>query len=413
MKPVFREEMDYLGIPPHFADILWVNLQSFSVFTKDFEKVNFGKNIRKFPFGVSNFITHKEYCQHYFEKYTCKKVSISEEHLKEYMSDNKYEQYLISVSGGKDSTIMEHFLRERMKGYENRTMILFCNTTNETHQTYNYVKKYYPKATILNPREGFYKYIDRMNFVPSRIARACCGIYKEGNITGNFDNNKKILHFVGIRRDESLRRSTYNRVGKGAWATKEALKNWDMYLPLVDFEDLDVWSYLLYHDLDFNILYKFGFGRVGCAFCPYRTNYEMKLTEHFLPTYFKRWIDVIGNIFVRDGKAVILNCTKEEYIKGGWRGGVFRATPTPEVIEDFANIKGISIEESEKYFKKGKCTCCGSLLNKDTIAMNMKTCGRNTDSRLCLNCLSKFLETPIETLKEQIADFKNSGCNLF
>lgn len=327
------------------------------------------------------------------------------------MKEHHYDEIVISVSGGKDSTVAEHMTRDIVEKYPN--FILFGNTSNETHYTYKYVKETYrDRLKIANPKEGYHQWMLRVNFVPTRFARACCSIFKEGNITPFLDNTKKLLQLCGIRRDESVTRSTYEQIRKGKWEDKKAQENWDMYLPIIDFDDLDVWSYILVNNLNYNQLYNFGYNRVGCTNCPYRSDYELKLNEYFLPTYDKRWKSIIGKIFVNSGMAINMNCTLQEFIDGAWKAGIVREEPTDEVIQDFARHKGISFEEAKNYFKANRCSC-GKRLSKDVIALNMKLLGRNTEGRMCLKCLAKFLETDQKELKKQIEEFKQQGCNLF
>ncbi|MGL5050497.1 MAG: phosphoadenosine phosphosulfate reductase family protein [Fusobacteriaceae bacterium] len=296
-----------------------------------------------------------------------------------------------------------------------KTRVLFGNTSNETHFTYKYVKDTYGEALeIASPKEGFYSWCLRTGFIPTKFGRACCSIFKEGNITPYLgkDRKKKLLHVCGMRRDESTLRSKYEQIRKGKWEDKEAHQNWNMYLPIIEFNDEDVWSYLISKNLEFNEMYEKGYGRVGCTNCPYRTDYELKLNEYFLPTYDEKWKKVLKKVFIDEGIAIILNCTLHEFVTGCWKNGVVRAEPTTEVIQDFADNKGIDFEQAKKYFKKNRCDC-GKRLSKDVIGLNMKLLGRNTEGRMCLKCLAEFVGTDVKSLKKQIEGFKVDGCNLF
>lgn len=278
--------------------------------------------------------------------------------------------------------------------------------------TYKYVKDTYgAELEIANPKEGFFPWVKRNNFVPTRFTRACCSIFKEGNITPYLDHNKKLIQVCGIRRDESAGRSKYEQVRKGKWESKLAQENWTMYLPIIDFDDMDVWSYILSKEIAFNQIYQFN-NRCGCSMCPYRSDYELKIAEHFMPTYAKNWKKLIGEIFVSQGLAINMNCTLDEFLNGAWKAGIVREEPTDEVIEDFAKHKGIDIEQAKKYFKKNRCSC-GKRLSKDMIGLNMKLLGRNTEGRMCLKCLAEFMNTDVKSLKNQIEEFKSTGCNLF
>lgn len=106
------------------------------------------------------------------------------------------------------------------------------------------------------------------------------------------------------------------------------------------------------------------------------------------------------------------NSTLKEFTDGGWKTGIVRDEPTDEVIQEFADFKDLTFDEAKKYFKSNRCSC-GKRLSKDTIALNMKLLGRNTDGRMCLKCLAKFLNTTVLELRQQIKEFKEQGCNLF
>ena len=305
------------------------------------------------------------------------------------------------MSGGKDSTVASHMSMDICEKYGN-VRVLFGNTTNETHYTYRYVKEMYgDKLEIANPKEGFYGWCLKTGIVPSRLTRSCCGIFKEGNIAHYLDEDKKTLQVCGIRRDESKTRSEYTQEKVNTkWGVKQK-ENWKFYFPIIEFDDLDVWCYILFHTINYNYLYRFGYSRVGCTNCPYRSEYETELNKHFLTYYDEYWKSILSTIFMRDGLAINMNCTLQEFLDGAWKAGIVREEPTDEVIQEFADFKDISFEQAKKYFKANRCSC-GKRLSKDVIALNMKLLGRNTEGRMCLKCLAEFLGTTKQELKKQI-----------
>lgn len=413
MKPVFREEMDFLGISPSLENYLWVEARCYYGFNQDGERVKFGRKIDKLPNTTDGLLTHSQYAEIYYKNNTKAKVERERERLDSYLESNQYDEIVISVSGGKDSTVAEHLSRDICEKHNKNVRILFGNTSNETHFTYRYVKETYKdKLEIANPSEGFYAWCLKIGFIPTRFGRACCSIFKEGNIGQYLDENKKIMQICGIRKDESSARSEYEQIKINTkWNAKQQ-KNWIFYFPIIEFDDLDVWCYILKHGIKFNQLYKFGYNRVGCTNCPYRTDYELELNKHFLPYYDNYWKKILSTIFTRDGLAINMNCTVKEFTDGAWKAGIVRDEPTDEVIQEFADFKDLTFDEAKKYFKSNRCSC-GKRLSKDTIALNMKLLGRNTDGRMCLKCLAKFLNTTVLELRQQIKEFKEQGCNLF
>lgn len=394
-----------------YENLLWVNKRAFCAFDSNFKLIKYGRKKENLPKYINNIITHNEYYEYHYNTFTKQKVELNILNMRSFIDKNKYEEIYVSVSGGKDSTVCKH-ISDNVFDNELSYKCLFINTTNETHYTYQYVKKHYKNnLTIINPDVGYYDWCKDNKFIPTRFSRACCNIFKEGNIQKKLDSSKKILHICGVRKDESSARSDYSVVRKGKW-NKKATENWDMYLPILDFNDLDIYSYIFKHNLELNPLYKFGYNRVGCTNCPYRSTYELELNEYFLPTYDKRWKKILKDIFIECGIAINLNCTIDEFVNGAWRAGVVREFPTEEVIEEFAQYKNKTIEEARKFFKSNTCDC-GKRLSKDIIALNMKLFGRNTEGRKCLKCMSEILEISKKELEIKIQDFKKLECNLF
>lgn len=132
---------------------------------------------------------------------------------------NEYKDYkpVVTVSGGKDSAVVHHLIDSCIEEYD----IVFSNTSNETHHTYKYIKNNYKNAIIVSPKEGFYNFVKKYAFVPTRFGRACCTTQKEAPMIDQLDKNEKLLFFMGMRKAESQNRSTYktewknNRWGVG------------------------------------------------------------------------------------------------------------------------------------------------------------------------------------------------------
>lgn len=63
---------------------------------------------------------------------------------------------------------------------------------------------------------------------------------------------------------------------------------------------------------------------------------------------------------------------------------------------------------------KIKCVSCMSeIKNRDTLGINKKLLGLNTQNFYCMECLAEYLETTVEDLNEKIEEFKEEGCTLF
>lgn len=319
---------------------------------------------------------------------------------------SEYEGFNIAVlsSGGKDSSVATYLTREIV----DNPLIIFNNTSLDCADTYLHIKKE-NNLMIINPKEGFYQWRERLNFVGNRTARACCTIFKEGAMIDVLDKNDKYLFVMGMRNEESNTRSSYGDEWKNEkWGSRE----WQGILPIRKWTEEDIWLYMLYRNIEVNTKYKKGYHRVGCNIaCPFYTKSTWVLDKYWYPKMFNRWHDILDNDFVNNDKWVIMNCTKEEY-HTCWNGTGLREEPTEEVIKEFAEHKGLNIDVARKYFSK-RCSCCDKKLKKNDVALSMKYYGRQVEKFMCSKCIGKELGMNREQIKQQIEDFKNQGCSLF
>lgn len=329
-----------------------------------------------------------------------KSKKIVEEHLKEYPNHKPY----VPVSGGKDSAVTHYIVN-----LVTEEQTVFSNTSNETHHTYKYINENYPDAIKISPDEGFYTFVQRTGFIPTRFGRACCTTQKEMPMIQKLPKDEKILFFMGMRKAESNNRSKYSVKWKN---TRWGSRDWQGVLPILEWSDMDVLLYMLYRNIPFNYLYTIGYGRVGCVNCCFRSDYELLLNKHFLTPYHDRWQLILEKDFINNKKAPTLNCTLEEYKNGAWKAGMVRDGATEEVINEFARQQGLKVELAEKYFDK-KCMCCGKKLKKDDVAATMKFYGRLVESFKCCGCIAKDLGIKTKELKDKLKFFKESGCDLF
>jgi hypothetical protein len=59
------------------------------------------------------------------------------------------------------------------------------------------------------------------------------------------------------------------------------------------------------------------------------------------------------------------------------------------------------------------CRYCGTMIGKDTYALNLKLLGREINEFACLSCLADYLATTEDVLLIKIEEFKDQGCKLF
>ena len=320
-------------------------------------------------------------------------------------------EHIVLTSTGKDSTVTEHIAK--ISGFLQTGQCVFNNTTLDVADTYKMVKA--NDYIITNPKEGFYQYIKRLNFVPTRFSRGCCTVFKEGNFIESFRDHEKLLIATGVRNSESPKRSGYEDYSHNPKWPEE----WVSVLPVRKYQDEDIWLYILSRGLSFNPKYRKGYQRVGCAIaCPYYTKTTWALDKYWYPTLYKRWHNILDDDFVTGEKWTRLNCTQEEYHRC-WNGGPLRGEPTEEVVKEFAAHKGFEdVNLARQYFSK-QCPMCDDVAkNKnirqpEVIAMNLKMCGRQTNRFLCKKHLMAELGWTEEDWNCRLAGFKLQECKLF
>lgn len=259
----------------------------------------------------------------------------SKELINKSLEEYKDRKIAILSSGGKDSTVTSYLVRQCIENPE----IIFNNTSLDCADTYKHIKKE-KNLTIINPKEGFYQWRKRLNFIPTRFARACCGIFKEGAMVDYLDEDEKYLFFMGMRNQESAKRSNYVDKWKNEkWGKRE----WDAILPIRTWSELDVWLYILKNNININPKYKKGYSRVGCAIaCPYYSKSTWILDKYWYPKMYNRWCEILTEDFFKNNKCIIMNCTEKEYHMC-WNGGRLRDEPTQEVIKEFSEKNNLDI----------------------------------------------------------------------
>jgi len=147
---------------------------------------------------------------------------------------------------------------------------------------YDDVQKYYKKKFptlkfyMAKNHESVLNYWDKIG-TPSDTHRWCCSIMKTAPLykTLKVDGNKQahVLTFDGVRAEESQRRETYQRIGKG--------KHTFVYNahPILQWNTIEIFLYLFRYNLEINYAYRIGKARVGCLICPFSTTWDDMITN--------------------------------------------------------------------------------------------------------------------------------------
>ncbi len=172
-------------------------------------------------------------------------------------------------------------------------------TGMEFPDTYEAVK--YTEEQCLQDNTPFY--IARSHFTPqeswdlfgppSRTLRWCCSVHKSTpqtlkmrEITGK--NDYAGLDYVGVRKHESLARSTYEYENYG-----KKQKGQRSFNPLLEWTSAEIWLYIFSNKIYINNAYKKGNSRAGCLLCPMAGGSSDYIRRCNYPDEIDGFIDII------------------------------------------------------------------------------------------------------------------------
>ncbi len=227
----------------------------------------------------------------------------AENYIKNIAKDKNEAEMFVSFSGGKDSTVVSSLVLNAL----NKNIIhIYGDTTLEYPTSLRYIKRFkndHPTIPILIAKNKDQDFNNLCELIgpPARMLRWCCTVFKTGAITKKIDStfkkSKQILAFQGIRRNESLSRSKYDRDSNESKIEKQISAN-----PIIDWLDFDVWLYLLANEIDFNEAYRLGFSRVGCWCCPNNSLWSEFLASIYMPNESKVFKNILYDYAKKVGK---------------------------------------------------------------------------------------------------------------
>ena len=202
---------------------------------------------------------------------------------------------VVSFSGGKDSTVISDLVCRALPNQ--KVKHIFGDTTLEIGSTYKYVDRLKRKRqielyTARNNDQCFFKMAKELG-PPTMAGRWCCYMFKTGAINRVMNElfAGRALNFYGVRRNESVNRSNYNRTEERTESIKIA--NQRMCAPILYWSEIDVWLYILANKIDFNEAYTLGYTRVGCYTCPNVSNHSELMMRIYNHKEFGAWMEQI------------------------------------------------------------------------------------------------------------------------
>jgi hypothetical protein len=265
--------------------------------------------------------------------------------------DEKTCRHILSLSGGKDSTALALYMRDRVPNLE----YVFCDTEKELKETYDYLDRLEVRLgkaiQRIRPDIGFDDLLEqRRNFLPSPQVRWCTEYLKIRPFE-RFIGTDQVVMYVGIRADEPHR--------KGYISTKP---NIHPRLPFVEdgLRIRDVMRILEDSKLGIPEYYKWR-SRSGCFFCFYQQRREWVGLMETHPDLFQeamkyeRKDPVTGEMYtwVQGESLAELQCPKRiAQIKGDYEK---RRASEPSVMKGASLF---SVFETECSDEQAGCVIC-------------------------------------------------------
>ena len=189
-------------------------------------------------------------------------------------------KYIVSISGGKDSTACLLYMLERVN--KENIIPVFCDTKWEADETYeylDYLEKELDIEIVRIESEGMWALCERKGFVVNRHMRSCTMELKikpfQRWLKNNFVGKEEFIVVEGIRREESeARKNTEVFEIKQSVLPGEKFLIPTMY-PIAFWNVEKVFAYIEEKGIKINPLYRKGFRRVGCMPCVNASKYEL------------------------------------------------------------------------------------------------------------------------------------------
>ena len=220
-------------------------------------------------------------------------LNAAEEQGKKVFHTTKIDRFLASFSGGKDSQVVLDLCTRAIPSTEFE--VIYSDTGYElppSLQLYEQVQEHYHKLfpdlkfSMTRNHESVLNYWDKIG-TPSDKHRWCCAImktaplYRSLKIEGT-NKQAKSLAFEGVRSEESVMRSNYDRIGRGV--KHDTVIN---ARPILHWNTTEIFLYLFENRLPINDAYRYGKPRVGCLICPFSSPWD----DMIVNTKFKKELE--------------------------------------------------------------------------------------------------------------------------
>lgn len=241
--------------------------------------------------------------------------------VKEYEKfKNKLDIFHVAFSGGKDSAVLLSLVKKALP--KDSFVVIFGDTGMEFPDTYETVRitkqECDADGTPFYEAKSHFKPVDswRLFGPPSRILRWCCSVHKSApqtlkmrELTGK--DNYAGMDFVGVRKHESLARSTYEYENFG-----KKQKGQYSYNPILEWTSAEIWLYIFINNIYVNTAYTKGNTRVGCLLCPMSGGCSDYIRHYNYPDEIDNFVEIISSMNNWDRHSV--KDMKTYITSGGW-----------------------------------------------------------------------------------------------
>lgn len=223
-------------------------------------------------------------------------LEVAQEQGKRVFQTTKIDFFLASFSGGKDSQVALDLCTRAIP--PSAFQVIYSDTGYELPSSlnlYNEVQEYYGKKfpdlkfSTASNHAPVLDYWDKIG-TPTDTHRWCCSIMKTAPLYRTFkipgtNQQGKVLTFDGVRAEESQRRQSYTRIGKG--------KHTNVYNahPILNWNATEIFLYIFKYNLPINPAYRFGKARVGCLICPFSSAWDDMISQKYYPESLRPFVE--------------------------------------------------------------------------------------------------------------------------
>jgi 3'-phosphoadenosine 5'-phosphosulfate sulfotransferase (PAPS reductase)/FAD synthetase/NAD-dependent dihydropyrimidine dehydrogenase PreA subunit len=206
----------------------------------------------------------------------------------------KCDAVYIGFSGGKDSVVLLDLCH---KVLPLDVPVVFSDTDMElpaTYRVWEEIQRHYEGRPFLKVSAKTTALENwRLFGPPSQALRWCCSIHKSTPAILALKERLgkksiKTLAFVGVRGEESQRRSEYDDIGDGLKSHSQVNA-----MPILAWSSHELWLYIFEHNLVLNEAYRKGLPRVGCLMCPMSTDRQNDLIRMNYPEEVAPFADAV------------------------------------------------------------------------------------------------------------------------